>query len=188
MHRRSFLMIAAAAGLTTPVFAASPAAPKEAFTGVMGDAVATLEAQTAIFRTQTKALGYGGADVFYELKGAASPIRFKAGDKWAFLVAGAADIDPQQRFGLFSLTPVKATRRLTTGKVNPFGYGTRSTKNQAAIAFTATRQGDAWRLEPAEALAPGEYGLAIAPSLGNNSWGWGGRGGGNQPVFAFGVD
>ncbi len=187
MDRRAFLLTASAAGLATPVMAATPTT--EAFTGLVGGAAVDLERQVAAFKQQMKAMGYGGADVFYELKGAASPVRFTAASAPAFLIVAPADQDPQTRFGLFSLTPVKNTRRLTTGKVNPLGYGTRSTKNQAAVAFTATRYGqDAFQLTPDAPLPAGEYGLAIAPSLGNNSWGWGGRGGGNQPVFAFGVD
>ena len=162
--------------------------PESPFGVSVNGAPASLEVQTARFKQQMKAMGYGGADVFYELTGAASPTRFKAGDALAFSSAEPADIDPQQRFGLFRLTTVKNTRRLTTGKVNPLGYGTRNVKNQAAAAFTATRGDAGWTISPAEALTPGEYALAIAPKLGNNSWGWGGRGGGNQVVAAFGVD
>ncbi|MDB5469138.1 MAG: hypothetical protein JWR84_698 [Caulobacter sp.] len=187
MHRRSFLLSAAAVGLASPAFAAK-APPAPDFSATAGDAPLTLEIQVAAFKQQMKAMGYGGADVFYELKGAASPVRLKAGQTVSFLSKEPATIDPQQRIGLFRLTTVKATRRLATGKVNPLGYGTRNVKNQAAVAFTAVREGDLWRLTPTEALTAGEYGLALAPNLGNNTWGWGGRGGGNQPVCAFGVD
>ncbi|MBI1405206.1 MAG: hypothetical protein GC145_03660 [Caulobacter sp.] len=187
MNRRSFLLSAAATGLATPALAARPA-PVPAFTAVVDDASVTLEAQIAAFKSRTKAMGYGGADIFYELKGAASPVRLAAGQAVSFFSNEPETIDPQQRFGLFRLTPVKATRRLTTGKVNPFGYGTRNVKNQAAVEFSTVRDGGLWRITPTEPLTPGEYGLALAPNLGNNTWGWGGRGGGNQPVCAFGVD
>jgi hypothetical protein len=187
MHRRSFLLSAAAVGLASPALAAKPP-PAPDFSATAGDASVTLEIQVASFKQQMKAMGYGGADVFYELKGAASPVRFKAGQAVSFLSKEPADIDPLQRIGLFRLTTVKSTRRLTTGKVNPLGYGTRNVKNAAAVEFTAVREGEVWRITPSAPLEAGEYGLALAPNLGNNSWGWGGRGGGNQPVCAFGVD
>ncbi|NBB14840.1 hypothetical protein GVN21_05615 [Caulobacter sp. SLTY] len=187
MNRRAFILTSTAALAAGPVFAAKPAAAPPFGVSANG-AAASLEVQTAKFKQQMKAMGYGGADVFYELAGAASPTRFKTADDLAFSSTEPADIDPQLRFGLFRLTAVKNTRRLTTGKVNPLGYGTRNVKNQAAVAFTATRGDAGWTLAPAEPLAAGEYALAIAPKLGNNSWGWGGAGGGNQVVAAFGVD
>ncbi|MBX3479243.1 MAG: hypothetical protein KF842_02510 [Caulobacter sp.] len=187
MHRRAFLLTAAGAALATPAFAArKPLVP--AFNARVGDEPLTLEIQVATFKAQTRAFGYGGADVFYELKGAASPVRVPGGQAISVFSDEPAEIDPQQRIGLFRLATVKATRRLTTGKVNPLGYGTRNVKNQAAVEFAAVREGDLWRITPTEPLTPGEYGLALAPNLGNNAWGWGGRGGGNQPVCAFGVD
>lgn len=188
MNRRAFVLTSSAAALVAgPALAAKPAAAPP-FGASANGAAASLEVQTAKFKQQMKAMGYGGADVFYELGGAASPVRFKASDALAFTSAEPADIDPQQRFGLFRLTTVKNTRRLTTGKVNPLGYGTRNVKNQAAVAFSATRGDAGWTISPAETLTPGEYALAIAPKLGNNTWGWGGHGGGNQVVAAFGVD
>ncbi|HYE46895.1 MAG TPA: hypothetical protein VEA44_14125 [Caulobacter sp.] len=186
MNRRAFILTSAAALAAKPALAKQAAAPP--FGVSANGAAASLEVQTARFKQQLKAMGYGGADVFYELKGAASPVRFKTTDTLAFSSGEPADIDPQQRFGLFRLTPVKDTRRLTTGKVNPFGYGTRNVKNQAAVAFTAARGDAGWTLTPAEPLTAGEYALAIAPKLGNNSWGWGGAGGSNQVVAAFGID
>lgn len=187
MHRRAFILTSTAALVAGPALAAK-APPAPLFGASVNGAAASLEGQTASYKYQMKAMGYGGADVFYELKGAASPTRFKSADTLAFSSNEPADIDPQQRFGLFRLAPVKNTRRLTTGKVNPFGYGTRNVKNQAAVAFTATRGDAGWTIAPAEPLEPGEYALAIAPKLGNNTWGWGGAGGGPQPVAAFGVD
>ena len=187
MHRRAFILTTTAALVAGPALAAK--APPASPFGVSANGVAaSLEVQTAQFKQQMKAMGYGGADVFYELKGATSTTRFKSADTLAFSSAEAADVDPQQIFGLFRLTTVKNTRRLTTGKVNPLGYGTRNVKNASAVAFTATRGDAGWSLIPAEPLTPGEYALAIAPKLGNNSWGWGGRGGGNQVVAAFGID
>ncbi|MDO9334999.1 MAG: hypothetical protein EON95_08745 [Caulobacteraceae bacterium] len=186
MHRRAFILTSTAAVLAGPALAAKP--PVSPFAASANGAAATLEVQTATFKYQMKAMGYGGADVFYELKGAASPTRFKAADALVFSNGEPADVDPQQRFGLFRLATVKNSRRLTTGKVNPLGYGTRNVKNQAAVAFTATRGEAGWTISPAAALEPGEYALAIAPKLGTNTWGWGGAGGGNQVVAAFGVD
>jgi len=188
MHRRAFILTSAAFA-ASPVLAQTGPEKPETFAALAGESLTPLETQTARFKTQTRALGYGGADVFYELKDAASPVRFPASALPAFVVRAPADLDPQERFGLFRLTVVKSTRRLTTGKVNPLGYGTRNTKAQSAVEFTAERHGtDFFKLIPKEPLTPGEYALAVAPKLGNNSWGWGGRGGGNQPVFAFGVD
>lgn len=187
MHRRAFILTSTAALLAGPALAAK-AAPTSPFGVSVNGAAASLEVQTALFKQQMKAMGYGGADVFYELKGAASTTRFKSADALVFSSAESADVDPQQIFGLFRLTTVKNTRRLPTGKVNPLGYGTRNVKNASAVAFTATRGDAGWSLAPAEPLAAGEYALAIAPKLGNNSWGWGGKGGGNQVVSAFGVD
>ena len=172
MNRRAFILTSTAAVIAGPALAAKPVASP--FSATANGAPVTLEAQTARFKQQLKAMGYGGADVFYELSGAASPTRFKTSDTLAFSSGEPADIDPQQRFGLFRLAQVKNTRRLTTGKVNPFGYGTRNVKNQAAVAFTATRGDAGWTISPAEPLTAGEDALAIAPKLGNNSWGWGG--------------
>eukprot|EP01030_Chromulinospumella_sphaerica_P030237 gene30237-30749_t len=130
MHRRAFFLTSTAAVIAGPALAAKPVPPP--FGATVNGAAATLEVQTARFKQQLKAMGYGGADVFYELKGAASTARFKAADALTFTSNEPADVDPQQRFGLFRLAPVKGTRRLTTGKVNPSGYGTRNVKTQAA--------------------------------------------------------
>jgi len=186
MHRRAFILTSTAALVAGPALSAKPVAPP--FGATANGAAASLEVQTAKFKQQLKAMGYGGADVFYELKGAASTARFKAADVLAFTSREPADVDPQQRFGLFRLAPVKNTRRLTTGKVNPFGYGARNVKNQAAVAFTATRGDAGWTIVSAEPLEAGEYALTNAPRLGNGGWGWGGVGGGPQVVAAFGVD
>ena len=191
MHRRAFILtstaaLAAGPAVVGPAWAVKPVAPP--FGAVVNGAAASLEVQTAQFKQQLKAMGYGGADVFYQLKGAASPTRFKSADTLAFTSGEPADVDPQQRFGLFRLAPVKDTRRLTTGKVNPFGYGTRNVKNQAAVAFTATRGEAGWTITPAEPLGAGEYALTNAPRLGTGGWGWGGVGGSPQVVAAFGID
>ena len=186
MHRRAFILCSTAALVAGPALAAKPAAPP--FGVIANGAAASLEVQTARFKQQLKAMGYGGADVFYELKDAASPVRFKAADSLTFTSDEPADVDPQQRFGLFRLASVKNTRRLTTGKVNPFGYGTRNVKNQAAVAFTAKREGAGWTIVAAEPLEAGEYALTNAPRLGTGGWGWGGVGGGPQLVAAFGID
>jgi hypothetical protein len=188
MHRRAFILTAAAFAASPALAQVGPEKPDE-FAALAGDALTPLEKQTALFKQQMKAMGYGGADVFYELKGAASPVRFSAASLPSFVVRAPADLDPQERFGLFKLTISRNTRRLATGKVNPLGYGTRNTKAQSAVEFAAVRHGgDFFKLDPTAPLEPGEYALAVAPKLGNNTWGWGGRGGGNQPVFAFGVD
>lgn len=187
MHRRAFILSSAAALVGGPALAAK-APPAPPFGATVNGAVVPLEVQVAQFKQQLKAMGYGGADIFYELKGAGSPVRFKAGDSVVFSSAEPADVDPQQRFGLFRLVPVKASRRLTTGKVNPLGYGTRNVKNQSAVAFTAVRGEAGWTITPSEPLGPGEYALTNAPRLGTGGWGWGGVGGGPQVVAAFGVD
>jgi hypothetical protein len=186
MHRRAFILTSTAALVAGPALAAKTEASP--FGVSANGAAASLEVQTARFKQQLKAMGYGGADVFYELKGAASPVRFRVADSLAFTSGEPADVDPQQRFGLFRLAPVKETRRLTTGKVNPFGYGTRNVKTQAAVAFTATRGDAGWTIVAAEPLETGEYALTNAPRLGTGGWGWGGVGGGNQVVAAFGID
>ncbi|MDB5469139.1 MAG: hypothetical protein JWR84_699 [Caulobacter sp.] len=166
MNRRTFVLAAGASGLAGGAWAAPAIGPeyRDVFAGLgPGNTLIDLERQVPKAKTRLKGLGFGGADAYYELTGAASPVRFKAGAVPPLVVRVASqEEDPMGIIQFFKLQVVKNTRRLVAVRVNAMGVGGGTTGNEFSVPFTARKHGSSFFLvKPQGALAPGEYGISL---------------------------
>lgn len=132
-----------------------------------------LERQTPV--SKTKAAGLDGMKSTIEIKGEKSPIRFKEGQKLEFVVlVSSQQTDPQGILQFFSLESKNGKRQLLIAKRSSMGTTVKTTANERAVPFNATKYGtSSFKITSAQNLPPGEYTLG-AP--------------GNNDGFCFGID
>lgn len=137
----------------------------------------SLERQMAARKWKTKALGFGGGRLGYELKGGKSPVRFHAGSKMEFVVRVESfnKRSPEEILQLSTLKEKKDKRELITTKIGPMGTGSTTDQAAGAVAFTAHRYGDSsFKITPSSPLPAGEYAIRMTVAPGT--------------FFCFGVD
>ncbi|HXB95063.1 MAG TPA: hypothetical protein VNU70_07885 [Puia sp.] len=145
------------------------------------DSLVALEKTPGEMKAKMKALGFGGGGTGYELQGAHSVVRIKAGDNMRFAIKLSGMIDPSTMIKLYQLDPQKKTRdaMLSSGG----GMFNKTTKSNNGIDFNVQKSGaDVYILIPAARLAPGEYGFMNMMQI---------SGSGAQMsyvFFAFGID
>jgi len=134
-----------------------------------------LERGSAAQKVEKKALGYGGADVVYELQGDRSTARAAADRMPSFVVntgGGSADI-----FVLYKLDVKKGKRKAV---VSHIGMGSdKGTKGIIPIDIKQLKTG-VYELVPTAKLDKGEYFFAVKSATNATTT--------NADVYAFGVD
>lgn len=182
MDRRTFILAGAASMAAAPALAQVGPDYAGNFAGLSGGKLISLERQAASQQFRVRGLGYGGADMFYDLPGLASPVRFKPSTVPEFVVRAPQTMDPQDQIGFFRLVVGKNARRLHTMKVKPMGFGTKQNV-AASVPFEASKYGkDFFRFKPTMELLPGEYALTSSSGMSANGATV------SQAIFLFGVD
>lgn len=180
---RAFLrLLVIVLGFGSAVFAQEQARPEPEYSNAFysydaaSPKLLNLERQRATAKGKAKALGYGGIKMTLDIPGAASPVRFPAGQKLSFVFKASASIDPQTLVEVIRLTVSKDHREIPVLQSRGFlGLGgTRSDVSKDALAFETSKysEGSA-QVSITSPLAPGEY-IIRAPS--------------SQTVYCFGVD
>lgn len=133
-----------------------------------------LEKVIAGTKTKKVALGYGGVNFLYEIKGVSSPLRITGTNQPEFLInTGGA---PIPELTLYRLTATKGKRHAVGGAYKTFG-GMKT--GEDVIPFNILSAGEGLhRIVPTEELEAGEYFFAGPVVEGSSSF----------PVFAFGID
>lgn len=134
-----------------------------------------LERGTAAQKVEKKALGYGGADIVYELEGGKSTARASAEAVPAFVVStggGSADI-----FVLYKVDVKKDKRKAVTNHIG-MGAG-KGAKGIVTIDIKQLRPG-LFELVPTAKLEKGEYFFAVKSATNATTT--------NADVYAFGID
>jgi len=145
------------------------------------DTLLSLEQVDAQIVSKTKALGFGGGESGYAIKGERSPVRVKAGDHLRFAVK-LAMADPSMTIKLYRFDIRKGGREaVLNSSGGPYSRGNKN--NTSEISLNVQKSGqDLYIILPAPGLAPGEYGflnMMMARQSGYNI---------SYTVFAFGVD
>jgi hypothetical protein len=136
-----------------------------------------LEHQQAAAASKPKALGFSGYKAFFYLRGAKSPVRFKASDPIEFVVSLPPRTDPQT-IQFFALRQRKDRRELVESESNrpsPLGVGaSHNVLERSEIPFQVQKYGESsFRLTPSKPLTPGEYSFSFST---------------NNVAYAFGVN
>jgi hypothetical protein len=137
-------------------------------------ALTPLERQTATATMEVRALGWGGAEGFMQVRGERSSVRIPQGQSLQFVVRVASpQLDPLSLVHLVPLEAEEGNRRLSTGSASLFG-GAKGGTGDAELPVRASRYGQSsFLITPAQELTAGEYAFA----------------GQNQgEAFCFGVD
>ena len=134
-----------------------------------------LERQAPVQKVRVKALGYGGAEGYFETKGERSPVRFKASENLAFVVlVSSQQVDPLSLIQFYLFEQQKGSRRLVVTKVGSMGINSKNTGNKAVVAFDVAKYGaSSFKVVPTAELKPGEYCLSTAATA---------------AAFCFGID
>ncbi len=102
-----------------------------------------LERASATMESAGRFGGLAGMDMYWKYEGARSPVRFRAGQKIAFVVrVASADIDPSSYLTLSGLVVKHKERRLIMASRGIYG-GTRVgvTKQQISVNYTPLPKG-----------------------------------------------
>ena len=123
-----------------------------------------LERETATFHARTKALpGYASVKVLAQLKPGRSAVRVE-GNAAQFFVRGRAPVDPSTRYELRALKRSKDHREfvMNRGHGTLVGGAAASSLDEGTIPIRIQEYGESsYRITPAQALAAGEYALAL---------------------------
>lgn len=139
----------------------------------------SLERQAMRDQSKDHALGLGGTSRFDEIQGAASPVRFRAGQDIEFIVRFSSQaLDPAAAVVFQRAAPTKTTRRLS-GQRTGLVFG-RTTEESTMVGFDGSKYLDHFFLiRPQRPLIRGEYCLSMART---SALDW-------SPVeYCFGID
>jgi len=128
---------------------------------------------------RVKALGFGGAEVTYQIQNEHSPVRVAAGSPVEIIVRlERQDVDPATVVLLYPLKLAKGQRQVLINSAHPFSGRTKSDLQTSQVQLTFTKYGESsLKVVPQAALAPGEYAITVQ-TQGNNQ----------PPAYCFGVD
>jgi hypothetical protein len=104
-------------------------------------------------KSKTKALGYGGVNLVFEVPGERSAVRLNAGDQPAFIVNTGGPLP--DGFVLYKLAVKKKFREAVTTNVNGVGQ-MKGSEGVISVNIKAMKNG-LYELIPATALEKGEY-------------------------------
>lgn len=136
-----------------------------------------LEKTTAQMKSKTKALGYGGVNIVFEVTGDRSPVRLAGSDQTVFLVnTGGAVPDG---FVLYKLAVKKKYREAVSTNVNGVGQ-MKGSEGVISVNIKSLKNG-LYELTPAAALAKGEYFFAQRSNSNALTTS-------NADVYTFGID
>jgi hypothetical protein len=135
-----------------------------------------LERTTAQMKTRSKALGYGGVNMVFEVPGEKSAVRIK--DSLPFFIVNTGGPTPDG-FVLYKLVSKKKYRQAISANYSPIN-GMKGSEGVFSVNIRALKNG-IFELTPATPLTKGEYFFALR-SAGNALTT------SNAEVYAFGVD
>lgn len=136
-----------------------------------------LEKTSARMRTRAKALGYGGANVVFEVDGEKSAVRIVSDSLPVFIVNTGGP--PPDGFVLYKLTVKKKYRQAVSANLSTIG-GMKGSEGVVPVNIKSLNNG-LFELSPATALQKGEYFFALKSS--NNAMTTS-----NAEVYTFGVE
>lgn len=136
-----------------------------------------LEKTTAQMKSKTKALGYGGVNIVFEVSGEKSAVRLIAADQPGFIVNTGGPIP--DGFVLYKLTVKKKYREAVTTNVNGVGQ-LKGSEGVITVNIKAMKNG-LYELLPATTLEKGEY--FFAQRTNSNA-----LTSTNADIYAFGID
>jgi hypothetical protein len=148
---------------------------EDIFFGLSGTNLVPLERQAV--GNPVDAAGFLVVNGKRAVPGAASPVRFQAGEL-AFVVrslSGTTAADPSDLYHLRKLTPKKDRREaiMSTVHASPLGASASNTRSDGVLPVRFSRYGASSYKVTVDALTPGEYALGRT---------------GDNTVFCFGVD
>lgn len=121
------------------------------------DSLVSLEKTDGEMKAKMRPMGFGGG-VGYELEGARSAVRIKAGDNLKFAVKLSGMADPTTMIKLYQLESKKKIREANLNSQG--GMFNKSPKTNNGIDCNVQKSGaDVYILIPTARLAPGEYGF-----------------------------
>lgn len=135
-----------------------------------------LERTTAQMKTRSKALGYGGVNLVFEVPGEKSAIRLKDSLPTFIVNTGGP---PPEGFVLYKLTVKKKYRQAVSANYSTIG-GMKGSEGVVSVNIKSIRNG-LFELTPASALGKGEYFFALKSASNALTTS-------NAEVYAFGVD
>jgi hypothetical protein len=136
-----------------------------------------LEKTTAQMKSKTKALGYGGVNIVFEVMGDKSPVRLAGSDQTAFLVNTGGSVP--DGFVLYKLSVKKKYREAVSTNVNGVGQ-MKGSEGVISVNIKSMKNG-LYELTPATALAKGEYFFAQRSNSNALTTS-------NADVYTFGID
>ena len=170
VNRRS-VMLGTCAVLAMPSAALSTISGPEYFgvwqaVNLTSNITSDLERQTPREKARSKGLGgmiLGKAEVFMEVMGPASPVRFKASEKMGFIFRVASQReDPRNIIQFSHVVPNGVRRRLAHLEYHALGGGIQDEPSSAPLTYDVRKYGtEFFLLTPKPALQPGEYVLSL---------------------------
>lgn len=138
-----------------------------------------LERKSVAVSTKIHALGYGGAEVLYDIQDEHSSLRTSASALPPIIVKlENSNTDPANVVSMYPLTVAKGQRQLQMMRSHIFS-GAKNTMQGKLIALSFEKYGQASvKITPASPLAPGEYAIVVAQSAPTQA----------VMAFCFGVD
>jgi len=136
-----------------------------------------LEKTTATMKSRTKALGYGGVNLVFEVSGDKSPVRLVEGNQTVFLVNTGGSIP--DGFVLYKLSVKKKYREAISTNVSGMGQ-IKGSEGVISVNIKSMKNG-LYELAPATPLAKGEY--FFAQRTNSNALTTS-----NADVYTFGID
>jgi len=159
------LLLLAPAILSTAQDAPKPQEPEYANSFYFLDsagALKPLDRKPVGAGARAKALGFGGAEVTYQIEGEHSTVRFPAGTPIAIVAKlENHDVDPATVVVLYPLKIAKGNRQLLVSGVGFMAMHSKSDLQSKQIQMVFTKYGEAsLKITPSAPLAPGEYAIA----------------------------
>lgn len=167
----------AAFAMTATVAFAQPVAEMPEYerevNGVSNGVVTPLERQNSGYQFKAPIMGFGSPKAVVKVKGKQSPVRFKSGQPYYFVLRADQSTNPAD---LWQLNPMEQKGNGRQMTMLSIGLGGSSdTRNETAIQLRFQKHGKTgFKVTPAIPLPPGEYAISML--------GFGGS------VSLFGVD
>ncbi len=130
-----------------------------------------LEREPVGFGSKVHAMGFGGADASYQVKGDHSQVRFAAGAPITIIVKlEDTKVDPANVVVLYPLAVNKDHRQLMITKVGFMGMHAKSDMQDKQMQLNFAKYGqESTKVTLAAPLAPGEYAIAVQPTPGQQT-------------------